>query len=204
MKNVKTLKMVEVAILIAVILVMTFTPLGFLRVGVLEISLLSIPVAIGAMLIGPGAGAIVGFAFGITSFSRFFGLNAFGALLLGINPFYAFLVAVPTRTLMGYLCGMLFQAVRKVDKSKTVCYYVGGFSAAFFNTLFFMAVLVLCYWNTSAIQDINATMGNLNPFLFVLGFIGINAVVEMVTVCIAGGTVSKVLSKAIKMPVGGK
>ena len=60
MKNKRTLKMVQMAILIAVLLVMSYTPLGYLKIGLLSISLLSIPVVIGAMLVGPAAGAVLG------------------------------------------------------------------------------------------------------------------------------------------------
>ena len=73
MRNEKTIKMVQMAILIAVLLVMSFTPLGYLHIGPLSISLLTIPVVIGAMLIGPGAGAVLGAVFGITSFAQCFG-----------------------------------------------------------------------------------------------------------------------------------
>ena len=54
MRNKKTLEMVQLAVLIAIMLIMAFTPLGFLRTAGLEISLLTIPVAIGAMSVGPG------------------------------------------------------------------------------------------------------------------------------------------------------
>ena len=48
MKNSKTLKMVQLTILIAIVLLMSFTPVGYLRTAGLEISLLTIPVVIGA------------------------------------------------------------------------------------------------------------------------------------------------------------
>ena len=51
-------RQVQMAILIAVLLVMSYTPLGYLKIGLLSISLLSIPVVIGAMLVGPAAGAV--------------------------------------------------------------------------------------------------------------------------------------------------
>ena len=73
MKNKRTLKMVQMAILIAVLLVMSYTPLGYLKIGLLSISLLSIPVVIGAMLFGPAAGAALGAVFGLTSFAQCFG-----------------------------------------------------------------------------------------------------------------------------------
>ena len=99
MKNKKTLEMVQMAVLIAIILIMAITPLGYLRTGGLEISLMTVPVVIGAMSVGPGCGAVLGLAFGLTSFYQCFGMSVFGAALLNINPFLTFLVCVPTRAL---------------------------------------------------------------------------------------------------------
>ena len=196
MRSTKTIKMAQMAILIAVVLIMAFTPLGYLKTAGLEISLITIPVAIGAMVIGPGAGAVLGAVFGLTSFYQCFGMSPFGAVLLSINPLYTFLVCVPTRILMGYLAGVLFKAFIKADKGNTVCYFVGGFMPAFLNTLFFMGTLILFFWNTEYIQSLNAA--GANPFMFVIAFVGINGVVEWIATTVAGGIVSKAVAKIAK------
>ena len=61
MKNRTNIRwLTQLALLVAVLLVMNYTPLGYLQVGPLSMSLLTIPVAIGAMTLGPVAGAILG------------------------------------------------------------------------------------------------------------------------------------------------
>lgn len=75
MRSKKTLTMVQVGILTAIVLVMSFTPLGYLHIGPFSMSLLSIPVVIGAMLVGPEAGALLGLVFGLTSFAQCFGAD---------------------------------------------------------------------------------------------------------------------------------
>ena len=60
--------MVQLAVLIAIMLILAFTPLGYLRIGPLAISLMTIPVVIGAMILGPAGGAVLGLVFGLTSF----------------------------------------------------------------------------------------------------------------------------------------
>lgn len=195
MKNIKTLKLVQVAILLAVLLIMSFTPLGYLKTAGLEVSLLSIPVAIGAMLVGPGAGAILGAAFGLTSFYQCFGISLFGAALLNINPFYTFIVCVPTRTLVGYLTGVIFKGLFKVDKTKTICYFAGGLLAALLNTLLFVGTLLVFFWNTEYIQSFNQTGANVIVF-FAL-FVGIQGLVEAIVTCAAGGGVSKAVAKVV-------
>ena len=58
MERKKIVFLAEVAILAALILLMSFTPLGYLRLPGLSVSLLMIPVAIGAVVVGPAAGAM--------------------------------------------------------------------------------------------------------------------------------------------------
>lgn len=199
MKDSKVLKMVQMTILVAVLLLMSFTPLGYLKTAGLEISLLTIPVVIGAMLLGPGVGTVLGAAFGLTSFWQCFGMSQFGSVLLGINPFFTFLVCVPTRTLMGCLTGLFFRAVNKVGRLHTVSYFVGGLCGALLNTLFFTVALVACFWRTDYIQGLNDSFGGLGVLGFLLAFVGINGVLEAVVCCLAGGTVSKALSKVVKV-----
>ena len=79
MERKKIVFLAEVAILAALILLMSFTPLGYLRLPGLSVSLLMIPVAIGAVVVGPAAGAILGCLFGLTSFAQCFMGDVLGA-----------------------------------------------------------------------------------------------------------------------------
>lgn len=187
-------ELTTLGLLTGVLLLMSVTPLGYFHTFGLDISLMMVPVAIGAMLMGPKAGAWLGLIFGATSFYQAVtGSSAFSTMLL----IYAFLLCIPTRVLMGFLTGVIFKAAQKVDKKKTVCYFVGGFFAAFLNTLFFMGVLLICYWNTEFIQGINETLGGLNPLMFVVAFVGVNGALEMPSSCIVGGIVSKAVNRAL-------
>ena len=111
---------------------------------------------------------------------------------MGINPFLTFLVCVPTRTLMGWLSGVIFQAVKKVDKTRTV---------AILNTIFFMGMLILCFWNAEGFQAfVQANVGTgLSIGGFLIAMVGVNGAVEAPVACVAGGAISKAVSKAMKM-----
>ena len=80
-----------------------------------------------------------------------------------------------------------------MDKKKTLCYFAGGLLAALLNTLFFVGVLLVFFWNTDYIQSFNATGANVIVF-FAL-FVGIQGVVEALVTCAAGGGVSKAVAK---------
>lgn len=84
-----------------------------------------------------------------------------------------------------------------MDKKKQSAILSAGFFAAFLNTLFFMGVLLICYWNTEFIQGINETLGGLNPLMFVVAFVGVNGALEMPSSCIVGGIVSKAVNRAL-------
>ena len=75
-KKFSTKFLVEMALLVAIILIMAFTPLGYIKTAGIEITLIVVPVAVGAVTLGPAAGAILGGVFGLASFLRCFGLNA--------------------------------------------------------------------------------------------------------------------------------
>ena len=58
----KTLFMVELALMVAIIFIMAFTPLGYFQTMGLSITFLTVPVAVGAIILGPKGGAICGLA----------------------------------------------------------------------------------------------------------------------------------------------
>ena len=197
-KKFSTKFLVEMALLVAIILIMAFTPLGYIKTVGIEITLIVVPVAVGAVTLGPTAGAILGGVFGFASFLRCFGLNAFGATLLGINPFLAFLVYVPTRILVGWLTGLIYQGLRKTKIPYTASITVANLCCPLLNTTLFMGMLVIGFYQTEYIQSFVQTLGGSNPFWFVLAFVGINGLVEAVVCFVVGTAISAALKKALK------
>lgn len=200
--SVKIRKMVILAMLTAVIILMTFTPLGYLKLPFVEISFLMLPVALGAILLGPVAGAILGTVFGITSFIQCFGASALGAMLLSINPLLTFLVCVPTRILAGWLTGLVFQAIyraeAKREKKHLLSFGAASLCAPIFNTLFFMGTLTACFYQTDYIQGFVKTLGAANPIMFIILFAGINAAVEIAVGFLVGSVISKAVYNVVQ------
>ena len=83
--NKNILYMSELGILIAILLLMAFTPVGYLRIGTMTITFLTVPVVVGAIVCGPGAGTILGTIFGLTSFYQCFGMDPMGTALMQIS-----------------------------------------------------------------------------------------------------------------------
>ena len=59
--------MVSVALMAAIVIVLANTPLGMIQLPIIKATTVHIPVILGAILLGPGAGAILGAIFGICS-----------------------------------------------------------------------------------------------------------------------------------------
>lgn len=197
-KKFTTKQFVEMALLVAVILLLAFTPLGYIRTFGLEITLIVVPVTVGAVTLGPAAGAVLGTVFGITSFAQCFGMSRFGTVLLGINPFSTFIVCVVSRTLMGWLTGLAYRGMKKATASKA-CVVIANLIGPLLNTFFFMGTLVLFFYPTEYIQGIAASKGASNALAFVVAFVGINGVIEAAACFVVGSAISRALQTALKM-----
>lgn len=192
-----TLYMVELALMVAIIFVMAFTPLGYLRTPGLSITFLTVPVAVGAIILGPKGGAVCGLAFGITSFMQAFGGGAFATMLFSISPIGTAFTCIVPRILEGWLCGLVFMAAKKLLKNGS--YLIAGLACPLLNTLFFMSALVLVFYNTDYIQGFVEALGVSNPFMFVVAFVGVQGLIEAVACTVIASVVSRTLALALKM-----
>lgn len=190
----------QLSVLLAIELVLAYTPLGYLRIlPGLEISFLMIPVTLGAMLLGPAAGAILGAAFGLTSFGTCFGASMFGATLLAVNPVFTFLVCVPTRILAGWLAGLLFKALaRDKEPAPGLAFGAAALAGPVLNTLLFTGALVLFFFNTEYIQGFAQSLGTQNPFVFMALFVGVQGLVEAAAGFAVSGLVGRGIARALK------
>ncbi|MDR0974489.1 MAG: ECF transporter S component [Ruminococcus sp.] len=154
--NGKILRLVQLAILTAITVVMALTPLGYLPVGALKISFLMVPVVVGAIVTGPAGGAYLGTVFGITSFMTCVtGTDAFGAMLLELNPFFTFILCVPTRTLAGLFPALMVKFFSKKVRSRFL-YPAAALCGSLCNTFFFLGALLLIFGNNT---DVAAALG---------------------------------------------
>ena len=177
--------MAILALMTALVVIFSFTPIGSIPVGPLVITLNTIPVAIAAIALGPRGGAVIGGVFGLLSFLHF-----------GISPFLAFVQRFVPRLLDGFLVGAIFRACEK-KLGKWAC-FLAGFCTAFLNTAFFMSALVLLFGHTEYVQNL---MNGRDVLAFIVGFVGVNAVVEMVSSTLIAGVVGTALYGAKILPL---
>ena len=190
--------MTQLGLLTAVILLMAFTPIGYIKTLGLEISLIVIPVTIGAILLGPAGGAVLGGVFGITSFIQCFGMSAFGAVLLSINPGSTFILCIIPRILMGWVTGLVYVNIRKHDRKGYASHMITCLVGPLSNTIFFMSALLLFFYNTEYIQGVATELGTNNILAFAIAFVGINGLVEAIACLVIGSAISKSLEVALR------
>lgn len=199
MKKKQIFNLVAVSLLIAIVALMSFTPVGYLKIGIVSITFLTIPVIVGAATLGVWASTLLGLAFGITSFIQCFGMDAFGTTLFSISPFKTAIMCIIPRTLMGLICGLVYHAFIKTKQNeKPLQYALTSLSAPLFNTLLFVPTLVVFFYHTDYIQEVSKSLGAKNILTFVVALVGINGVIELAVCTVLGTLILIPLKKALK------
>ena len=189
----KTTYLVQLAILAAILLLLEVTGLGYIRIPAISMTIMQVPVIIGAIVLSPAAGAILGAVFGLTSFAQAFGKDPLGAALLTINPFGLAVTTIVTRTLMGWLCGLVYKGLSKTALNNNLTLVLSSLLGALLNTLLFMSSFLLFFFNTPVVQDIAKGIGTGSPLLFAALLVGVQGLIEAGICALLGSTISKAL-----------
>lgn len=110
----KIKRMVSIAFLMALVLVMQLLSSAIPAIGGFSISLVLIPIVMGAVLYGPAAGALLGATFGVIVYVNCVtGADPGGAMVFQANPILCFLVVMGKGVLAGFLAGVVYKVVSK-------------------------------------------------------------------------------------------
>ena len=198
MKN-NTKKLVIMGLLIAIVLIMSTTPLGTLPVGPLSITLNMIPIAIAAITVGPVGGLVVGGVFGMYSFLQAMGIgvpSGMGMLTFSISPFLTFVQRFVSRALTGFLLGYIYKGVKKIIGDK-IAMFVTGLCAALLNFIFFMGLLWACFGNAPIFEDyLHNTIGKTSMWVYIVGTFVSNTIFEIIVTTAFVGIIGMALKKA--------
>lgn len=129
MRNTKTAELVLTALFAAIIIIMAFTPLGYIPLVIINATIIHIPVILGSLFCGPKKGAFLGFIFGLTSFikntvmptslSAFVFSPVLAASMVGTSGIFksAFICFVP-RILVGVVPYFVYLGIKKAVTSE--------------------------------------------------------------------------------------
>ena len=145
--------MVSVALMAAIVIVLANTPLGMIQLPIIKATTVHIPVILGAILLGPSAGAILGAVFGICSLIS----NTMAPTLLSFafSPFMsttgipgalkAIWISVGCRILIGVAAGWLWILFTKLNVNQMIALPIVGFTGSMVNTVTVMGSIYLLF-----------------------------------------------------------
>ena len=202
LRNTKILYMVELAMLSALIVVLQF--LGTFLTGFtgLPMSIVLIPIVVGAFHLGPKAGAFLGGVFGlITVIMGFSGADAFtnilfnnfGTLKMIICVVLCFVKAICA----GLGAGLIYKGLNKIfkEKKKTLVTVIASVSAPVINTGLFVIAMLLFFFNDMAAIQTSLGIQAITPsfkFIFLV-LAGWNFVSEFLINLIISPAVTRVV-----------
>ena len=195
--------LVGVAMMAAIVVLLANTPLGLIQLPIIKATTTHIPVIIGAILLGPLAGGVLGGTFGICSmisntvapvatsmcFSPF--LSTTGL----VGAFKAVWVSVGCRILIGVVAGWLWITLKHWKVNDLVALPVVGFIGSMTNTITVMfSILFLFRAEYAAAKNIA-----MEAFYdFVIGVVTGTGVLEAIVALILVTVIGKALLSVFK------
>jgi uncharacterized membrane protein len=144
LKNTKIKRMVGIALLMALVVVMQFLSGIIPPVGGFSISLVLIPIVLGAAVYGPGAGALLGATFGtVVYINCVTGADPGGAMVFQADPVLCFLVVMGKGVLAGVAAGLVYKLLEK--KNSYVAMLCAAIVCPAVNTGTFVACMLLFF-----------------------------------------------------------
>lgn len=171
----RVLYLVQMALLTAIIMALHFSGVAIPAFGT-KISLVLIPIAMGAMLLGPAAGAILGFVYGVTVFVSLgvLHMDPFTAILFDNNPVMTFLICTVKTTAAGLVAGYVYRALSK--KNALLSVFVAAALVPTINT----GVFVLgCFIIYNTISQVAAGNGYSPVYFILIVCAGVNYALEL-------------------------
>ena len=172
----KTLRMVQLAILVALVIVLQLVGSN-IHVGPVSFSLVLIPIAVGGVLLGPAAGAILGAVFGlITVIGGVSGADVFTNFLFSRQPVLTVALCLAKATLAGLCAGLVFRALEK--HNRWVAVVLASAVAPVVNTGIFVFGSITLFHSTLEEYILNVGAGVSVVYFIVILCAGINFLAE--------------------------
>lgn len=198
MKQKNTVRLVQLALLTAVIFILANTPLGYIKLPLLQATTIHIPVIIGAVLLGPKAGAFLGGVFGLTSLIS----NTMAPTLTSFltSPFISgtplsLIICFVPRILVGVVAAYVFRALFQSLQKEGVALLAAGFLGSLTNTVLYLLGVFLFFGQQYA-QAQGVAYETLVRVL--MSIVGINGVPEAIAAALLVFAVAKPLRRGMR------
>lgn len=180
-----TQKLVGMALFSAIVVILQLLG-AFIRFGQFSVSLVLIPIVVGAAVYGIGAGAWLGFVFGVAVL-----LSGDSATFLAINPIGTVATVLLKGTAAGLFVDLLYSALQKVNKYLAVI--VSAVVCPVINTGVFLIGCKLFFWETIKEWSDASEYGSEIAKYIIFMLIGGNFLFEFVINLVMSPTIIKVI-----------
>ena len=195
----------QFSILLAIEIIVCFTPLGTLpSLGMLSATLSHVPVIITAVVLGMKAGTLMGLAFGACSFI-YWTFVAPGAFSFLYTPFYtlgeysgnigSLLICFVPRILIGVVTALVMNGLTKLLKSKFIAATIAGIAGTLTNTFLVLGGIYLFFgteYYSMAVADSSQTL---------LAFLGMVVLTNGLPEAVIGGIAASAIGVPVKKAV---
>ena len=201
--NQKVLKLVQLALLTALIVVLQWFGSFLTGITGLPMSLVLIPIVVGAFLLGPKEGAFLGIMFGImTIIMGFTGMDAFTAILFnnfGVGKCIATIaICLLKAGLAGFGAGAIYKLLNKAFKGKYIVLstVIASVSAPIINTgIFVLGMLLFFYNDMAAIQNALGIVETSSSMYFIfIVLAGVNFIAEFLINLIVSPAIVRIVA----------
>jgi uncharacterized membrane protein len=207
-QNKKILKLVELALLFALVIVLQMIG-TFIKIGPLPMSLVLVPIVIGAFLLGWKEGAFLGLSFGVvTMIMGITGMDGFSHILWQLHPFWFVVICLLKAFAAGLGSGLIYKGLNKLlgEKRVVATTVIASISAPIINTGIFVVGMLLFYFgDVGTIQaGVAEMMGEeliaVTPALeyIFLGLAGLNFVGEFIVNLVVSPAIVRIVSVVSK------
>lgn len=181
----KTRKLTGIAIFTAIVVVLQLLG-SFIRFGPFSISLVLIPIVVGAAMYGTAAGAWLGFIFGLVVL-----LSGDAAAFLGVNALGTIITVIAKGTLAGLCAGLVFRALTK--KNTYVAVIVSAIVCPVVNTGVFLLGCLLFFMETINGWAAAAGFASAGAYMIVV-LVGLNFVFELLVNVVLSPVIVRIIS----------
>lgn len=164
---------------------------SFIRFGPFSVSLVLVPIIIGASMYGPAAGAILGLIFGVVVL-----VSGDAAAFLAINVPAAIAVCTVKGTLCGWCAGLVYHFFKeKCSKPEIFSTAAAAFVCPIVNTGVFLIFCKLFFMDQISSWAEAAGFRSAGAYM-ILGLVGINFIIELVVNSVLTPTVVRLVKMA--------
>lgn len=183
-----TKTLVLAAVLTALVIILQFMG-AFVKLGPFSISLVLIPIVIGAATCGTGVGAWLGFVFGVVVL-----ISGDAAAFLAVDVPGTIITVLLKGTACGLVAGLTYKYTLKLVKNTYVAVIASAIVCPVVNTGIFLLGCLVFFLDTVASWAAAANLGGGTAHYMIFGLVGANFLVELAINIVLSPVITRLLN----------